>query len=330
MLLAAPAVLLTAGRARIPVEDITPRLTRSAREMTRLLDAQQSATDAGDMKASKELIDKITDPKRRKLITVEPTASNRRLIQQLVDNDLEPHQLSSVAEFMAMRLGRDGYHKDCKASVVQSSRGRKILAPIFRYKAVVPTDARGHIHPSNLPGKIDKLISELPRPETGRENLHAFTSVSSIMPGFAPKLIREDVPTVTPQGVATVTTSPMHRFTSTFEREAVLKGSDDAVRAQVIDYLSDLKDPVAKLHMYKGQAVLGWVHVNRDAPEGSPNWVSANFIYHRKVSSSVRSNWQRYRALTLSTALHEVLSVSESPKFGKCDRPIVVAQAHPG
>lgn len=331
--LAIPAIIvgdrLRETRSRIPVEGITPRLTRSAREVTRMLEAQQQATAEKDFKTSKGLIKKLNA--RRKLITITSSASDMRLAEQLVSNDMEPHPFSSVEECQKYRLSSgEGYHKDCQATIAQSSKGRIILAPIFRVQVCLNTDEKGFVHPSDLPGNIDELLFEKPHPLTSEESGIGYISVSSKVPGTAPTLIKEELPKVTPAGFPEFTVSPMHGFTKAFDRASFKGWSSEAMRAKVIGYLTENNDPVIGFHMKKMGAYLGWVHDLRDQVDDlSKNWISANLIYNRKQLQVAQTNWKNWSALTLSNALHEDLEFGKSVRYGRCSAPIVARKAAP-
>ena len=70
----------------------------------------------------------------------------------------------------------------------------------------------------------------------------------------------------------------------------MLRSSDNKIREKVLDYLKECKDPVQKFHMGNG-AYLGWIHVNREAPENSPDWITVNYVYNRSKLDTFRKTF---------------------------------------
>jgi len=316
--LAMPAILRAESGV---VLDVSARFTRSAREVTRLLDNHAQARSQKDYARLGDITTKLL--KASSLVTIKPSFRDSQLVQQLVDNPLEVHKLDSVKAFQKLRLS-DGLHKDCQSLVVQSSKGKTVLAPIFRVKVALPTQD-GQINPWDIPSGVDVLKNETPRAISDNDNAEALISVSAIYPKTAPHLIGaldDDYPKIT--------VSPMRMFTGANNRaELLANNSDEQIRAMVVDHLSRRTDPVIKLHMGNG-AYLGWVHINRNAPLDSQEWIEAGFVYNSPMAETIKDSFQDAGGhISASGALLEQCSSAVRLAASRIDTPIIARTSVP-
>jgi hypothetical protein len=259
----------------------------------------------------------------RRLIQVMPDAESEVLHQQLIENE-KVHAVNSADELIANRLGAQGMNKDCQALIVPTKFGPKILAGIFRYHATIP-EQEGMIDVRHLPGNVDEIKNTPVAELTGEENVTGYWTISSGWDGSGPILV-SDLSQVTPEGRLETTISPIRGFTSRNDRDTMMVMNDDAIRARVLDYLLTEKDLVRNFHMGNG-AYLAWIHVNRDAPADSEDWITVNYLYNR---AELAQNQGMFKAglLPVSPVLYRMMDHTQIPKaYNVCHQAMV---ARPG
>lgn len=202
------------------------------------------------------------------------------VLNQVIEKE-NVHRVANSSELLTHRLGMEGMNKDCQALVVETEDGLKVLAQIFRFHAQIPTEEGNKVRYENLIGDVDLVkasgISQL----TGLENLTAYWTISSKWFGSGPELVKRLIQAM-PIGHNEMTISPVRAFTDKQSRELLMQLSDDEIREHVLNHLnSDTRDDVRDFHLGNG-AYVGWIHVNRNAPEGSRDWITVNYIYDRK------------------------------------------------
>lgn len=259
-------------------------------------------------------------------------------VHQIVEKGaaVEPQHLEALNEY---RLGAEGMNKDCQALVIQTEKGPQILAQIFRYHAHVAQEGGG-IKYRNLPGFVDDVKSTPVTALTGRENFVGYWTISSGLLDSGPVLVQK-LGEVLPQGAIESTISPVRDFTVVEKdktnpnyqtenlgfRDSMTKfASDDDVRRAVMVHLVQGKDSVRDFHLGNG-AYIGWVHVNRDAPEGSPDWVTVNYIYDRNMLGDNKTHLKHGR-FCVSPALQPFVDWDDRAKIHNiCESDFIVRSA---
>jgi hypothetical protein len=296
----------------VPLHDTREAFTAEARQNTALFRRHANATNrAAALKKSNASPKEVTTAKsisielareimaRRKLINVDPSAWNTHLFDRMLAHE-KVHPWASTRELLQTRLSGGDKDKDCQALVVPTLRGRRILCNIFRYHTQVPQSG-GSVHIDDLPGAVDRIKAVPAQNLSGAENLTGYYSISSTFPKSGQQMV-EDLAAITPPGRMEVTISPIHGFTAAHKREDVFAQSDEDVRRQVLQHLLDApQDNARDFHTANG-AALAQIHVNRDAPAASRDWITVNYFYDRSALAE-RQEAVRSGALSVSEPL---------------------------
>jgi len=253
----------------------------------------------------------------RRLIQVMPDAAPS-LLRQLIENE-KVHLLKAedeaitddhIRHLIDYRLGDETGNKDCQALIVPTKQGPRILGGIFRYHATIPEEG-GMIDVRHLPGNVDAIKSAPVEELTGKENVTGYWTISSGWDGSGPVLV-SDLSKVTPAGRLETTISPIRGFTSRHNRDELLAHSDDDIRAMVVDYLINEKDLVRNFHMGNG-AYLAWIHVNRDVPPESEDWIMVNYLYNR-AELTHNQKFFKEGILPMAPVLYRTLGLKQTPR----------------
>lgn len=249
---------------------------------------------------------------------------------------VEPHHLETLNQY---RLGGAGSNKDCQALVIQTEKGPQILAQIFRYHAHVEEE-EGGIKYANLPGFVENVKSSAVTALTGKENFVGYWTISSGLLDSGPVLVQK-LAEVLPQGTIEGTISPVRDFTLVEKdknaphyhadnlgfRDSMTKfAADDDIRRAVMEHLVKGKDSVRDFHLGNG-AYIGWIHINRDAPEGSPDWITVNYIYDRNMLEANKAQFT-YGRRPVSPALQKYVDWDDRGQIHNiCEGAFVVRSA---
>jgi hypothetical protein len=280
-----------------PIHDLRESFLAAAGENSLMLRGQQRAYNNYSKFSDKECPEALEAKKlsgyqakkvleHRRLIHIQPTTWESHLHRQILKHE-KVHPLKNQRNLVLTRFGMEGMNKDCQAIIVDSRRGRFILANIFRFHVAVP-EVKGLIDVRMLPGNVDDVKASPITQLQGDENVTMFYSISSVLPGAGRQLIF-DLPK---DDKLKVTLSPVRGFTSKHDRSSLLLKSDDEIRLGVLKYLQNKNDGVRNFHVGNG-AYLAWIHINRDAPKDSEDWITVNYLYDATLLQENKTMFNR-------------------------------------
>ena len=221
-----------------------------------------------------------------KFLRVTPDDQMADLHAQIVANELV-HQ-ASLDVFKETRFAPAGTDKDCHVLFAEGrKRQRIVLGQIFTRHVTLPLEKDGMIDLTKLEAFSNVEISRNERPEIlkGTENCTLFYSVTAKKRSsredetkFFFGAGREVITQLSQSSLAKsfkTTTSPVRGFTQKVDREDVLSLEQDELRFKVLEYLSNMRDPVMKTHLGNG-AYIGWINIY---PENEVDFVVINYVY---------------------------------------------------
>lgn len=261
------------------------------------------------LKTLKEQVDELSSAvlEARSLVHVQPNIEFMDLHDQLIDNE-KVHPIENHDELIQYRLGQENMNKDCQAFLINPLQGMQVLTGIYRYHARVEP-RYGRIWAQDLPGDVDSIKAAALKPLSGNENVTGYYSISSKWRGSGPVLIKE-LEAVTPADRLETTISPIRDFYKTVNIKEMLYKPVQEVRAGVLQYLVEKKDPVRNFHLGNG-ACVGWIHVNFDSKTDP---IIMNYIYKRESLAENKKAFNKGNGkLSLSPELlNDVVSARSS------------------
>lgn len=269
-----------------------------------------------------------------KLIQIDPSnPQHQALFDRLIKTEKvhpveDDDNMTAQEKMLSQRLGMKGAHKDCQALVVETSEGLKLLGQIFRYHADVPVE-NGMIDVRKIPGNVFEMKSEPCQQVGGITSLTGYWTITSSWPKAGEEIISR-----LPSGNFETTISPVHGFTKNNDRKKILAMSDHEIRRKVLEYLHEKqitdgeehpfrrKDGVCNFHVGNG-ASIGWIHINKNVPPESDDWITINYFYDR---SKLTENVEQFKAgeLPISEPLQQyLLPENQAPKPTNFHVPVV-------
>ena len=236
--------------------------------------------------------------------------SGDHLIDPLVKNELV--HPADKEEMKKRRLGNKKSNKDCQALIIETENGPLILAQIFRVQMEVPS-TKGKAHLKDIPSNVDN-VKEMPlQKRTGKENFVGYYTVSKVFTGASAELISR-LDQVKPKHVHETTISPIRAFLETQSREELLKLNDNEIKQKALSYLLEKTDLVEKFHLKNG-AYIGDININRDAPAGSEDWITVNYIYDREKIETNKEHYDKGKGpLPMAEHLRDLLTPEQISK----------------
>jgi len=189
-----------------------------------------------------------------------------------------------IQEFRDNRLGGKGMNRNIMRLQIDHEGGTKSMGHLCRW------------HSDVLEGDTNKAMSQ-PAQAMPKEHLTTiFWSICSYYSGAGPEIIkRESVPSNSM--VFKSTASPSRQpnpniqgFTEIYARDEILKLSDEEIRSRVMAHQLTKPDDVRDFHLGEG-ASIGHIQINRDAPQGSREWITINYFYESEHVTQNRHNF---------------------------------------